>query len=619
MTDTKPRVRITTDGFINFASRIGTSADKGALGRYLFTWIDQMEIEAAYRVSWFRKICDIIPGDEIRAWRTWAGADKDQNTLIYEEEKRLGYRQKIREARILARKDGGAAILMGAGGNASRPLDPERVIKGQLEYLSVCSRFKIQPGEMDRDPASPTFGKPSVYHLSNGENTEVHPSRVIRFLGNPIRTQYDAWNGWGDSVFVELRDDIARLDQIAAGIASMVDEAKVDVIKLKNLMANLITPDGEAALIRRWGIVNTLKSTVNALIMDADDEFEQKTLTFQGLTEIQMAALQILSGKSDIPATRLAGQAPQGMNATGDSDMRNYYDRIKAGQENDLGPEIAPMDEVLIRSTFGNRPKELYYKWNPLYSLSEKEAMDVEKVAADTIKVYADLGVIPDTAVTKIAQNGIIERGQWPGAEDAFKEAEDAGEIAGLLEEPTEAELAAEAAQVAVANATVADPTMGKKLVASNDAWMIAKDATPRTLYVRRDVVNKAEIEKWARKQGFTAVVPDMHVTIMHSDTPVDWMKVGDSWSSKLEIGPGGARLMEMFGPEKKTAVLLFNSSELRWRHEDMVRNGAKWDWPEYQPHITIEVDSSVDLSKVDPYQGKIVLGPEIFDIVREE
>lgn len=64
--------------------------------------------------------------------------------------------------------------------------------------------------------------------------------------------------------------------------------------------------------------------------------------------------------------------------------------------------------------------------------------------------------------------------------------------------------------------------------------------------------------------------------------------------------------------------ALLITANELKWRHEAMVELGASWEWPEYQPHISIQIGGDIDLSKVEPYQGKIVLGPEIFEEVRE-
>lgn len=603
-----------SDGLINFVSRMGTGTDKASHGHYMRSFLAMFDLEAAYSTSWFRKICDIPPFDEVREGRTWVGADDDQITLIDKEEKRLNLMEKIKEARILARKDGGAALVIGTGGNATLKLDPTSIKQGGLKFVNVVSRLDIQPGVKDTDPYSETFGQPERYFLRNAAGTEIHPSRVIRFIGNPIRMQ-GHWDGWGESLWVELRDAVKHADQIAAGVASLVEEAKVDIIRIKGLMGGLATSEYEELLMKRWAAMGTFKSTQNALLLDFDDEFEQKVLTFGGLTDIQASALMIMSGMADIPATRLLGRSPQGMNATGDSDMRNYYDRIRAGQKLTIGPAIAQLDECMVRSAIGDKPNEIYYEWNPLYTMTETEAADVEKKFADSAKVYSDAGLIPKTALGTIVRDGIIERGQWPGAQKAFDTADAEGELAPLLEEPTEAEQAAEQAKTAVALATAANPTgmasQRPKLVAAND--MRFSDATPRTLYVRRDVVNKADISKWARAQGFTAILDDLHVTIIHSDTPLDWMQAGSSWNSKLEIPAGGPRIVDRLGT---FAVLLFTADDLVWRHDAILRAGAESNFPEYQPHISIQKDPDalIDVTKIKPYTGKIVLGPEIFE-----
>jgi hypothetical protein len=100
----------------------------------------------------------------------------------------------------------------------------------------------------------------------------------------------------------------------------------------------------------------------------------------------------------------------------------------------------------------------------------------------------------------------------------------------------------------------------------------------------------------------------------------MDWIKVGeDYWgdSGKMTIAEGGPRLMERFG---EAVVLQFASSRLTWRHEDIKRMGAETDYPDYQPHVTItwKMPEGVNLSKVEPYRGKIVLGPEVFEEVNE-
>jgi hypothetical protein len=65
------------------------------------------------------------------------------------------------------------------------------------------------------------------------------------------------------------------------------------------------------------------------------------------------------------------------------------------------------------------------------------------------------------------------------------------------------------------------------------------------------------------------------------------------------------------------TAVLMFASSQLYWRHREIVEAGASHDFPDYTPHVSL-TESPVDLSGVEPYRGRIVLGPEIFEELRE-
>lgn len=601
-----------SDSFANFVSRLGTGSGKSGYAGYMLPYLNRMDIDAAYRTTWFRKICDIIPNDEVREWRTWSGADEQQIRKIDAEERRLDFKRKVRQARTLARKDGGAVIFIGAGGNAASELRPDSIGRGGIKYLTVLSRDQIHAGERENNPQSPYFDQPREYRISTGvASVTVHPSRVIRFIGNPITTQ-GYWDGWGDSIWVEIRQKVVDADRIGAAVAEMTEEAKLDVFKVKGLVNNLMDAVGTDRLTRRFSTMNQLKSIANAMVIDTEDAYEQKTLTFQGLKDIQTLALSIMAGIADIPATRLLGRSPEGMNATGDSDMRNYYDRIRSGQNVDLSPTLMPLDECLIRSALGERPETVFYEWTPLYQMSEKEAMEVEKIAAETLDKYVTMAVVPETVAVEMAKGGIIERGQWPGAEKAFADAEAAGEEAGLLEEPTEADVAEENARLAIAMQTANDPT------GSGDmrTRLAANDATPRTLYVRRDVVNRADIEKWAREQGFTDIVPDLHVTIAYSTTPVDWFKVGTSWTDKIEISAGGPRQMDALGPTGEYKALLITANELVWRNREIRDAGASWDWPDYQPHISIQV-GGVMPADVKPYQGKIVLGPEIFEEVR--
>ena len=600
------------DSLTNLVSRMGTERDKSSSSVYGLTVLADDQILAAYRSAWLpRKIVDIPAFDSVRAWRDWQ-AKARQIELLEAEEKRLNVKGKVYEAKVKARLWGGAAIMLGTGdANLAEPLNVERVGKGGLKYLTVLTRRQLSAGEIDRDPQSEFYGKPALYKLTSNGNAQVdiHASRLVIFHGNAQADEEIAttYQGWGDSVLQSTLDAIKQADSTAANIASLVFEAKIDIIKVPNFMASLADEGYKAKILERYTLANMSKGINGTLMLDKEEEYVTTSASFATLPEVLNSFLQIVSGAADIPATRLLGQSPAGMNATGESDLRNYYDRLSAMQELEMEPAMVRLDDCIIRSATGARDEDIHFTWAPLWGLSEKEAADIFKLKADGARALAGTGtsppLMPIDALSDALVNTFIEDGSLPGLEAAIEEY-------GKLSEQEEDEVDEQAALGAPANQNVAAEQQRQR--------MAANDAAPRTLYVQRKVLNAPAIIAWAKSQGFeTTLEPDdLHVTIVYSRTPVDWMAVGESWSPKLEIGAGGPRLMEQFGD---ATVLLFTASDLKWRHEAAKEAGASWDHEEFQPHITISYGFRGDLSKVEPYQGPIVLGPELFAEVKED
>lgn len=601
------------DSLTNLVSRMGTERDKASHTIYGAPVLDDVQIANAYRGAWLpRKIVDIPALDSCRKWRNWQ-ADDTAIEKIEAEEKRLHVRGKVLEARTKARLFGGAAILIGTGdADLTKELDLEAIGAGGIKYLTVLTRRQLQARELERDPTSEWFNRPSLYTLSarNGEQVNIHPSRLVIFHGSPVADDDIGTSinqGWGDSVLIAVLDAIKNADSTAANIASLVFEAKIDIIKVPNFMASLADEGYKQKLLERYTLANTAKGINGTLMLDKEEDYESKNASFATLPDILAQFMQITAGAADIPVTRLLGQSPAGLNSTGESDLRNYYDRISAMQEIEMTPAMYRLDEALIRSATGTRDEDIHYNWAPLWQMSDKEKAEIFKIKADAARTLAGTGtspaLLPIEALSDALVNTFIEDNALPGLEAAIDEY-------GKLSEQEDNEDDARAALGAPANTN--DP------IEEQRQRLAANDAAPRTLYVQRKVKNAAEIIRWAKSQGFDTTLPadDLHVTIAYSRTPVDWMKVGESWAPELKVGPGGPRLMEQFGD---ATVLLFNANELRWRHEAVIEAGGSFDHPEYHPHITISYGFKGDLSKVEPYQGEIVLGPELFAEVKED
>lgn len=573
------------DGLRNLVANLGTSRDKASHSEYHFSQLSPEQLRAAYRSSWLpRKIINIPADDATRKWRTWQ-AKADVVNKLEATEKRLKLRLKVRKAIKMARLHGGSAILIGTGDkDLSKPLNPSQVAKDGLKYLTVLSKYDLTPGQQDFVIASETFGLAEDYSLTTGggEHHTIHPSRLVIFTGaEKIDGGSTEIDPWGDSVLQAVLDAAKQTDGTIANVASLVFEAKIDTIGIPDLSSKMGDPVREAQLLERLSLAEKAKSINGTLIHDAQETVSQKSANFSQLPAIMAKFFTVVSGAADIPVTRLFGQSPDGMNATGDGDLNNYYDSIQTIQEMDIGDAMSVLDEVIIHSSLGTRPGDIFYTWVPLKQLSEKDRAEVGDKITSAFKKVVEMELLPEEAVGTSLVGALTETGVAPGLE-----------------------------------AQVGDHFKGG---GEDDDTSLLADAAPRTLYVHRKVKNADAILEWAKGQGFntTLEADDLHVTVCFSRRPVDWLKMPTDWHGDLTVKEGGARLMEKFGEAR---VLVFGSDSLRWRHEDMRRAGASWDHPDYNPHITISYsDDCPDQGDVEPYQGEIILGPEMFEEIKED
>ncbi|WP_155641671.1 anti-CBASS protein Acb1 family protein, partial [Xylella fastidiosa] len=171
------------------------------------------------------------------------------------------------------------------------------------------------------------------------------------------------------------------------------------------LSDTLSSDQGTQEIHKRFQLAAMMKSFNRMLLLDAKDEYTQKTNHFSGVKEVIEQFMMDISGAADIPATRLFGQSPKGMNATGDSDIRNYYDRIKAQQEDELRPVLRVLYAVLFRASVGECPQDLEIQFNSLWQMSETERATIEKLRAERDQMYLAHGVIgPDVPCAELLE-----------------------------------------------------------------------------------------------------------------------------------------------------------------------------------------------------------------------
>lgn len=177
-----------------------------------------------------------------------------------------------------------------------------------------------------------------------------------------------------------------------------MSELGVGKYKIKDLAQLLSSEDGAASIKRRVELMDLVKSTFRSMYLDNEEEFVRDNISFAGVPEILHILFMLISADTGYPMTRLFGMSPAGMNATGESDMNNYYDMVRSLQVSELQPVLLRLVRII---SLWKGIEEPYIKFRPLETMNEKEEADLEKqkadrekVEADTYKAYIDAGVL---------------------------------------------------------------------------------------------------------------------------------------------------------------------------------------------------------------------------------
>lgn len=434
---------------MNLVTGLGTSRDKRMAGHYYPVCpLTQIELESMYRTSWIAgKIVDVPVEDMTREWVTisWDGSDGQEENLaaIDKAEKAYKFRDALRDGIRWGRLYGGSVTVICLKGDKedfSKPLDITKIKKGSLQALRTIDRWRVSAGPVDQDLSSPNFGMPSYYQLAESSGI-VHWSRVVRWTGREV--PYFRWreNGmWDDPELLRCLDAIRNYDAAMANSGTLIEDSNVDIISAQNLVQGLAASGGEAKIQARYAGGSLMKGATKVWLLDKDKEsWQQKVVSFAGLRDMVERFMIDVSGAADIPTTRLFGQSPAGMTATGESDIRNYYDRLAGDQESKLRTPFETLYEVLIRHTLGNLPDGFELAFNPLWQMSDVEAAARDKSRADMDAVLITAKVItPWLAARELRQRGTyiaMDDDDVDEAEETMLAAEQAeGEVPGSAE-----------------------------------------------------------------------------------------------------------------------------------------------------------------------------------------
>lgn len=431
--NTLSRVR-RVDDWANLTTGFGVMGlDKRLGGAWGYTSIDQLTCQDMWRGDDMLDRIVTLPANEMirEGWNIGIEGDKDTAEDIDEAFREIRRdpggawaEDKIYTGLTWARAYGGCGMLLGADDGVRNvqdlalPLREDRI--RSFEWMTPFTPMELVPVKWYPDPLQPRFGEPSQYRLTPLERPPgysadlatlpiVHESRIVRFDGEVTsrgQMLHNIHQGWGDSIFVRLQQVVADFQAGWAGAGVLLSDFAVPTLKIKGL-ADLLASQSpnNSSLQARAEAIEQARSIARTIILDAEEEYERKSTTLTGYPELLQQLTNRLASAARMPVSLLMGQAPAGLKATGDSDIRWFYDQVAALQERKLRWQLQRIHKLIMLAkngpTRGKEPKSWVLNFKPLWQLTDLEESTMRFNVAQADNLYLQNQVVTPEEVAQ--------------------------------------------------------------------------------------------------------------------------------------------------------------------------------------------------------------------------
>ena len=301
----------------------------------------------------------------------------------------------ICECKIWARLFGGAALIINTDQPSDKPLDLTRKIK-KLE-LYAANRWELYSVWKPNDPQTElnpwlwAAARNSDFVYFYGE--KIHKSRILTMSGKAapyiIRWQLQ---GWGISEYERMLEDFNVFVKTRNVLYDLLEEAKVDVYKLQGLNQKMISQAAQEQVRRRMQFINENKNYNNGILLDKEDEFEQKQITFSGLAEVMKENRMGIASALRMPITKIFGVSATGFNS-GEDDIENYNAMVQFEIRQPMRKDVRKILKLVCRYVWGG-DYDISFEYKPLRVLSSVDEENVKTSKQNRYLAEYDRGLI---------------------------------------------------------------------------------------------------------------------------------------------------------------------------------------------------------------------------------
>ena len=343
-------------------------------------------------------------GDEMtRKWgelsRQGEEDDSQQDKLdkLTEEMDKWKVRELFRSASCLCGYMGGCLLYIDTGeeDGLANPLILDRAtfMEGSFRGFRLIEPYLVTPsGYNSVNPMADDYFRPSVWYV---QGIPVHNSRLIYFAENKLVSLLKpAYNFFGLPLAQKVIDAVAHYTENREAAGRLLQKYALTVLKTN--MEEVLSGGFDQALRDRLVYFNQNRSNDGCAAIDKDaEDLVIQTTSLSGVTDIVRQSMEYVAAMFNEPVTKMWGLSPNGF-SSGELEIRNHYDNIKATQEKMFGEPMRRVLRVLQQNLFGEIDDSITFTFAPLSEDDEHKIAETNKMQADTDAVLISNGVITE-------------------------------------------------------------------------------------------------------------------------------------------------------------------------------------------------------------------------------
>lgn len=268
-------------------------------------------------------------------------------------------------------------------------LDPRKITKGSLKGFKLVDPNWVYPAMYNSNkPLRPDFYKPQAWFVMGDI---VHESRFIDIVTRPVPDILKPSYNFGGLSLTQLMEDY------------VVDwrDAKKNIIKiLRTLRMRGLKTDMEARLQepgqfdKRIKLFTQYQDNFGLWAYDKEEELTHHQTSLSELSSLLSNYQEQLCIPSRTTNLKMFGNAPAGLNASGDAEIETWHETISGSQELDYRRAIENIFKIIQLSEFGELKPNLYFDFRPLDEVSDEDAANTNKTKVETVAIAADSQLI---------------------------------------------------------------------------------------------------------------------------------------------------------------------------------------------------------------------------------